>query len=407
LRGRVPQPGRAYHDQRIFSIAVFPQISRIKEQRRFGWLAALAPCQSESTDLQNHLAGDPAGGVVYMRRLINETLAVKRRRKDSVMKNRFKDLARFLIVLVTIGGARIANAQHYTFVDVPGGTNTYANGINNVGQIVGRFDDDSDGLTKAYFRDRNGQFRTLVFPSAVFTAAVQINNRGTIAGRYNFEDGLSHGFIFRGGRFETVDFPGATETWIRGLDEADNVMGHYFLNDDHEQGFIRDRTGFHTINFPDSLTSDVWDRNEFGVKVGDYLDSTPNGDIHGFTLRNGHLATLDFPGSPVNSLRGINDLGVIVAQFVGTDFFVHGFVKLPGSCFVQLDVPGFPDTFPNRINEADTIVGYYLDPSETFFHGFMLTDWQKLACSDPQSAGTRGARTSRWTKREQIERMRR
>jgi len=325
------------------------------------------------------------------------------------MRNVMKHVARFLLAVLTIGGASEVGAQQYTLIDVPGGTNTYANGINNAGLIVGRFDDDSDGLTKAYFRDRDGRFQIIVFPGAVFTVAVQINSRGTIAGRYTFEDGLNHGFILRHGKFETVDFPGAMETYIRGLDDADNVMGHYFLNDDHEQGFIRDRTGFHTINFPDSLSSDVWDRNASRIAVGDYTDSTPDQNIHGFTLQEGQFATLDFPGSPINSLRGINDFGVIVAQFVDADFFVHGFVRTPKGCFIQLDVPGASDTFPNRINEANTIVGYYIDPIDDFFHGFMLTDWQKLPCTDfkTNGVGNANAKGPRWTKQEQVERMRR
>jgi hypothetical protein len=42
-------------------IAVLPLISRIKEQMRFGWLAALALCQSKAADLQGRILAGRSG----------------------------------------------------------------------------------------------------------------------------------------------------------------------------------------------------------------------------------------------------------------------------------------------------------------------------------------------------------
>lgn len=302
-----------------------------------------------------------------------------------------------LLLLITgLGGT--AGAQHYETVDVPNAINTDVNGINDLGLIVGDFDD-VDGLTKGFFRDSQNRFHTIMFPGSTRTVAQQINNEGTIAGVYAFEDGWRHGFILRRGRFETVNFPGAISTKIRGLDDRGNVMGNYSITGDDEQGFIRDQTGFHSVNFPDSLTSDVWDRNERGLIVGDYTDSTPDENIHGYTLYNGRFEALDFPGFPITSLRGVNEQWVIVGQYAQNDFLGHGFVKKPHGDFIRLDVLGAAETLPNRINEKGTIVGSYSDATDTIFHGFILTNWGESVC-DESHPKTEHFQVPRWAKRK-------
>jgi hypothetical protein len=300
----------------------------------------------------------------------------------------------FLPLLTGLSGTVFA--QRYETVHVPNATNTDVNGINDEGLIVGDFDD-VDGLTKGFYRDRQNRFHAIMFPGSTSTVAQQINNEGTIAGLYAFADGRRHGFILRRGKFETVDFPGAISTKIRGLDDRGDVMGNYSITGDDEEGFILDPTGIYAVNYPDSLTTDVWDENQWGLIVGDYTDSTPDENIHGYTLFKGHFATLDYPGYPVTSLRGANEAGVIVGQFAMDDFLAHGFVKKPRGGFIRLDIPGAAETAPNRINKSGTIVGSYSDATDTIFHGFILTNWEGLACENSLSENHR-APVRRWAK---------
>jgi hypothetical protein len=323
------------------------------------------------------------------------TLALSCKKHDVLAG--IKTAPKLLILLLLLTGLRgTAVAQHYETVDVPNATNTDVNGINDEGFIVGDFDD-VDGLTKGFFRDRQNRFHTIMFPGSTRTVAQQINNEGTIAGLYAFADSRRHGFILRRGKFETVDFPGAISTKIRGLDDRGDVMGNYSITGDDEEGFIRDRTGIYAVNYPDSLTTDVWDENQWGLIVGDYTDSTPDENIHGYTLFKGRFATLDYPSYPITSLRGANEAGVIVGQFALDDFLAHGFVKKPRGGFIRLDIPGAAETAPNRINKGGTIVGSYSDATDTIFHGFILTNWEDLACDDSQPENHR-VPVPRWAK---------
>jgi uncharacterized membrane protein len=68
---------------------------------------------------------------------------------------------------------------------------TFANGINNTGQIVGY------SSTGAFVRDADGHFTTIDIQGAGGTFAFGINNVGQIVGSYSMSDGLPpfHGFV--------------------------------------------------------------------------------------------------------------------------------------------------------------------------------------------------------------------
>ena len=90
-----------------------------------------------------------------------------------------------MILLAGVPGTALAAAYTFTPVDVPfaGVTETDANGVNNLGQIVGVYFDASGGHA---FLDSGGMVSTIVVPfaGATFPAANGINNAGFIVGKY-------------------------------------------------------------------------------------------------------------------------------------------------------------------------------------------------------------------------------
>jgi hypothetical protein len=88
----------------------------------------------------------------------------------------------------------------FTTLDVPGATagTTAADGINNVGQIVGLF---ADTIGTPGFLLSGGKYTTLDVPGAFYTQPNGINDAGQIVGFF-FEGGFSnHGFLLSGGRY--------------------------------------------------------------------------------------------------------------------------------------------------------------------------------------------------------------
>jgi uncharacterized membrane protein len=79
-------------------------------------------------------------------------------------------------------------------ISAPGiaGGQTAARGINDFGVIVGLAAENG-------FRLQNGVFTTIRFPGSSRTAALGINNSGTIVGTYGDATGFNHGFILKNG----------------------------------------------------------------------------------------------------------------------------------------------------------------------------------------------------------------
>ena len=85
-----------------------------------------------------------------------------------------------------------AKAQFdFTTIDVPGATYSLAQGINDAGQIVGSFFDDSG--FHGFLLDVDGSYTTLDEPGANQTEPHGINNVGVIAGLYYGP--RRHGFL--------------------------------------------------------------------------------------------------------------------------------------------------------------------------------------------------------------------
>ena len=89
-----------------------------------------------------------------------------------------------------------------TTIDVSGGTDTHAYGINAAGQIVGNF---HDATGEHGFLDTGGGFSTIDPPGlATDIEALSINAAGQIVGTFNSATG-GHGFLYTGGSFTTID----------------------------------------------------------------------------------------------------------------------------------------------------------------------------------------------------------
>ena len=129
------------------------------------------------------------------------------------------------------------SSRLYSFFAVPGATqySTFANAINDNGQVVGSFSDTNGG--HGFLKD--GQtYTTLDVPGAAFgTTAFGINNAGTIVGVWGNLSGWSEGFVRTSdGTVKVVDFPGGLETQIGNINDRGDICGL----------FVDPKTGFWT-----------------------------------------------------------------------------------------------------------------------------------------------------------------
>jgi probable HAF family extracellular repeat protein len=96
-----------------------------------------------------------------------------------------------LLGLVTSSHLAYATGYGFGTLDVPGGNNTAAFGINDAGQIVGSFAS-STGVHG--FLYSGGTFTQIDVPSGTYTEAFGINNAGQIVGWYQIDGFAQPGF---------------------------------------------------------------------------------------------------------------------------------------------------------------------------------------------------------------------
>jgi probable HAF family extracellular repeat protein len=123
-----------------------------------------------------------------------------------------------------------------TIIEIPGSSNrqlglfcrinsTVAQGINDMGQIVGSFLDTNN--VRHGFLWQAGTFTQIDVPGAISTEARGINNSSQIVGVFVDASGLSHGFLRDGDTFTRIDVPDATSTEANGINNSSQIVGAF------------------------------------------------------------------------------------------------------------------------------------------------------------------------------------
>ena len=78
----------------------------------------------------------------------------------------------------------------------------------------------------------------LSFPGATVTEALGLNNLGQVVGFYNDAAGNPHGFIYSGGVFTALNGPGATQTTVNGINNFGQIVGFALEPSGNTVGFV-------------------------------------------------------------------------------------------------------------------------------------------------------------------------
>ncbi len=264
-----------------------------------------------------------------------------------------------------------ASTTSYTFTDfqVPGALYTNATGINNLGQIVGYYS--ADGTTLQSFIDTGGQASVLSAPGNDGNAAASINDFGQIVGRSieasltpsGYDIYTSVGYLGSQGQLTSFSVPNSTGAFPSDLNDRGQIVG-YFNGSTGDEAFLDDRGNFSTIVPPGvgpvqvgntTIQPEVFANgiNNLGQIVGEYYSYTTSD--HGFLDDHGTYTTIDVPGALFTQPRSINDFGVVVGDYVDSAGS-HGFIYDHGS-FTTIDAPGGANTNLQSINDFGQIVG--------------------------------------------------
>jgi uncharacterized membrane protein len=166
----------------------------------------------------------------------------------------------------------------FTELTVPfsGASGTFPYSINNSGEVVGGYNSAAGGYS---FTLIAGTYTSFNYPGAVFSEAFDVNTDGDIVGVYSDTSGVFHGFLLSGGTYSSVDFPGATYTEADGINDSGEIVGWYCTTSEcvntseGGQGFLLSGGTFTTIAIPNEFASGAVGISNNGVIVGQYLDA--------------------------------------------------------------------------------------------------------------------------------------
>jgi len=137
----------------------------------------------------------------------------------------------------TVHGFFFSRDAGYTEFDVPGGTNTSINGLNDASDFCGTY---FDGSAFTAFVTVSGTVTPISVPGATSSGAVGINNAGAVVGSYTDRGGVTHGFFRDGAGTITapIDVVGATSTSLRDLNDQNIIVGRFFDATGFQRGFV-------------------------------------------------------------------------------------------------------------------------------------------------------------------------
>ena len=290
-----------------------------------------------------------------------------------------RSTTKFLAICVTLAlaasmAATQAQAQlTFTTVDVPGAMETDINDINTAGTLVGTYctgdicPATGTGTPQAFMK-LNGKLKKITVPNSTGSYAYGINDAGDVVGWYVDQSGITHGYLLKSGKFTKIDPPGSTLTNAWGINTAGVIVGTYIGTDGVYHGFVDNAGTYTTFDAPNgSLLTQLTGVNNKNQMVGIYFD--PSSVQHGFTLAGTKFTSFDFPGASVTAGDKISDLGEIVGLH-GTSSSgpFSGYTK-KGPTYADVAAPNSTETRVRGLNNAGVITGRYTDSSGKI-HGF-------------------------------------
>jgi probable HAF family extracellular repeat protein len=194
-----------------------------------------------------------------------------------------------------------------TPINYSGGSSTQPFGISNNGQfIVGGYDD-----SKYSFLYSNGVFTTLnlpyTYPVGPNSTAFGVNDAGDVVGFFTDDTYRQHGYLYANGVYTTINVPGALNTFAEGINDKGEIAG-YYQDGTGYHGFLDQDGAFSSIDGVCSHGSFVTGINNEGSLTG-YCQSDS------FLYQNGVVTSLNVPGADSTWASGINDSGEVVGWF--------------------------------------------------------------------------------------------
>lgn len=236
----------------------------------------------------------------------------------------------------------------------PSDDSSYAEAINNKGQVVGTFSKAGRTASLVYFWENGVAHPIETLYGKTASTAGGINAQGHIAG--SVHDGGTesprHAFLWRNGKIEPL-LGKKRVAQALAINDQDEVVGLLKVGLLHEHAMLWRKGEAIDLGTLKGGNSAALGINSKGQVVGysEVKDRT-----HAFLWWRGTMLDLGTLGGRSSEARGINEKGLVVGGAETPQGDVHAFVRVKG-VMQDLGSPGKGLCYANAINQQGQIVG--------------------------------------------------
>jgi hypothetical protein len=176
---------------------------------------------------------------------------------------------------------------------------------------------DTNQQTDVAFEFNHGRITTISISGAVSVQAQGINDAGQVVGDYLDETGLQHGFLLTGAKLTRLDVAGHQTPVAWSINNA-GLISIYAVNaNQFVDSFITNGKRYQKVNVPGAAQSMVHGIDRFGDRVYTFLDSA--GNEHGAFFLNGIYYKFNDPNDKKKNTTqgyGLNDKLEIIGDYL-------------------------------------------------------------------------------------------
>jgi probable HAF family extracellular repeat protein len=310
-------------------------------------------------------------------------------------------------IVVFLATSVFGSTQAYTIADLGtlGGSQSVANGINNLGQVVGSANLNSTSpITNHAFLYASGVMTDLgvlgVYSSSLgivdSSSANGINNRGQVVGFSYTSGGAIDAFLYDQGQMTDLGvLPGSQQSKARAINDNGQIVGGS-LPAGVQHAFLYDGGTMNDLGTLGGTESFAYGINNQGQIVGDSWVTNGGLSDTAFVYSNGTMTALgNLGGWRAIQVLAINDHGQIVGYAgdvnTGGPSVTRGFLYSGGTMTDLGDLGGLlTNVTPAAINNQGQVVGTvsgYTGPVRAFLYsGGAIKDLNTLI--DPSAGWT-------------------
>jgi probable HAF family extracellular repeat protein len=210
-----------------------------------------------------------------------------------------------------------------------GGANSQANGINDSGQVVGWSNTAGNTATHAVLYNNGAKIDLGTF-GGTNSEAWDINNSGQVVGGANNASNYQHAFLYNNGTKIDLGTLGGNNSLAYGINDNGQVVGYAYTASHVQHAFLYNNSAMSDLGTLGGTWSMAYGINDSGQVVGSAV--TAGGVQHAFLYSGGGMTDLNtllgYRGWTLSDAKGINDLG----QIVGTGTVngqTHAYLMMP------------------------------------------------------------------------------